>query len=292
MKNANMGRLGGLLEGKEKGHLRTGKCAVIPECCSRESAVIKISNDNNGSPTKFLGNDNHGNNRSRIKTLRDDDDNNGSRNPAGRFLRDDDDNNGFPCALHCYHTLGADNKIKSNPERAARRVSGFTACVVSRGFTLIELLVVVLIIGILAAYAVPSYRVAVGTSRATTMYALIRSVDQAQEHFYMQTGHYASNLDSLIVAIPAGFKKSDETIIYSTDVRCWIMNTRGAENFSFNCSSKDNVRIEKYHKQSFYICWAPQTNDLANRICQNLSGLDTYNNASSDGTTSYAYQIK
>ena len=35
-------------------------------------SLFKTSNDNNGSPTKFLGNDSNGNDRSRIKTLRDD----------------------------------------------------------------------------------------------------------------------------------------------------------------------------------------------------------------------------
>ena len=70
------------------------------------------------------------------------------------------------------------------------------------GFTLIELLVVVLIIGILAAVALPQYQKAVEKSKAAQAFAIIRTVAAAQEAYYLENGTYATNFDDLAVDIP------------------------------------------------------------------------------------------
>ena len=76
------------------------------------------------------------------------------------------------------------------------------------GFTLIELLVVVLIIGILAAMALPQYFKAVERSRMAEAVTLMDSVVKAQRRKFMQTNRYARNFEGLDVS-PKGATGSE-----------------------------------------------------------------------------------
>ncbi len=72
-----------------------------------------------------------------------------------------------------------------------------------QAFTLIELLVVVLIIGVLAAVALPQYQKAVLKSRFAALKPLAKAVKNAQEIYYNEHGEYAPQLSALDIQAPA-----------------------------------------------------------------------------------------
>ncbi len=71
-----------------------------------------------------------------------------------------------------------------------------------KGFTLFELLVVVLIIGILAAIALPQYQVAVLKARYMQAVSLGSALRQAQDIYYMANGKYSVDLRNLDISVP------------------------------------------------------------------------------------------
>src|SRR6476661_11151212 len=94
-----------------------------------------------------------------------------------------------------------------------------------RGFTLIELLIVVVIIGILAAMAIPKFQSTKGKAYFAGMRSDLHNLTTAQESYFYDHSRYTTRLDSLNFT-PS---KGDVVTVTEATVSGWSATSQNPE---------------------------------------------------------------
>ena len=144
-----------------------------------------------------------------------------------------------------------------------------------KAFTLIELLVVVLIIGILAAVALPQYQNVVWKSRGTQLYVAVQTLHTAQKAYYLANGTWATTFDELSIEMPfqqackggdaAGYTNNTATDCLRNKYGFVYLSPSGASRAMF-CSDSP-----KYRWCGFYIAESETSQYQDELICTDIS---------------------
>lgn len=100
------------------------------------------------------------------------------------------------------------------------------------GFTLIELLIVVVIIGVLAAIAIPKFQNTKGKANLAAIKSDLRNLATAEEAYFYTNGTYTSNLTSLNVNPSPGVSFTFATV----NAGGWAASATHPQAFPITCA--------------------------------------------------------
>jgi len=154
--------------------------------------------------------------------------------------------------------------------------SSFTGRLDIKAFTLIELLVVVLIIGILAAVALPQYQLSVEKARATEAMVNLRAVHNAVELYYLANGAYPTSLDEIDVETPANhYFYYDYVRNIAVRLSSFHKGTEGRQYMIFRMLDHQTWNPSLPNAGCNLIVTDNGTSSIATKLCKNLCQTST-----------------
>lgn len=129
-------------------------------------------------------------------------------------------------------------------------------CLKQRGFTLLELMIVLVVLGILASVALPSYQNYVKSSRARAATADLVALSAAVENVFQRTLTYPSGLEDINTWRPSNDDFFDYEYDYSTD-NTYTLTAKG-KNAMAGCDlslTQDNTRTVTSKQDCGFDSW-------------------------------------